>query len=219
MQQNLFKYFSSADHAESFLSGKLFFNSLSYFSAYEDNQVRGDTSEGSLIYAPENGLEVNNLTQGISILISNGIFKSKVKYDDIFVFCMSRTFSNKIWQAFHAVVCIEVIDKRNFLSRARLAAEDAGNAAHIGAVRYYPPSSVPKQIWALPEKVCMSKTKAFDWQDEYRIAFGKPEAFALHNVDLSITSVKHDHSVQPIEVPKHTILDLGNIERICKVHR
>ena len=217
MQHSFFKYFSKELHAASFLKGKIFFRSLQYFADYEDGGVRGDSDEGTHIYRPENGLEINNLTQGTTQLLAGNEFRSSVKKGEVFVFCMSMSHSDQLSNEFHSVVCVEVHDKRKFLQSIKTKLENQGEQVWTSRVLYRDPSQPPNHRWALPESICMTKAPKFSRQNEYRIAFGKPEVFAPNNVDLTIINSANRPTKQ-VESTSNLTIDIGIIRDICEVH-
>ena len=218
MQHSLFRYFDKSDYAESFLDGKIFFNSLSYFIGFEDGEVRGDPDEGTRVHAPSQGLVINNLTQGTTFTINDGVFKSSAKQNEIYVFCMSKSLKRTLWQEFNATCCVEIRAKKQFLQMVRNAVEIGKNNFYACPVTYYDALSPPKHLWALPQSVCMSKLLGFKRQDEYRMAFGKREIFDPNNVDLRLTSTASSRSEALEEPISNRTIDIGSIKDICKVH-
>ncbi|MOA34870.1 hypothetical protein D3C78_1562830 [compost metagenome] len=64
----------------------------------------------------------------------------------------------------------------------------------------------------------MRKTTDYTDQAEYRLAFARGNALQLENV---VTQIKTGQDItQPtlVEHPQHT-LKLGNLKKLCKVHR
>jgi hypothetical protein len=121
-RRSLYKYCSEHKWAEAFLDGKVLFRSLSYFRDYEDKHVRQDQNEGTTVFRPDGGLIVNNLTRGKTFNLPAGhAFESTVKQDEIFVFCLSRSFTDEIRQRFEAVRCVEVVNTRTFCMRVEAA--------------------------------------------------------------------------------------------------
>src|SRR5947209_12943629 len=93
--RSLFKYYSESRWAEAFLDGDLLFRSLAYFRDYEDNETRGDRSEGSAVFRPAAGLVVNNQTQGETFTLPRHALVSRAKQEEIFVFCVSRSMTDR----------------------------------------------------------------------------------------------------------------------------
>lgn len=110
--RSLFKYYDDRRWADGFLEGRLRFQTLSRFREWEEQAVRGNRNEGTSLFAPEKGLEVTNFTQGTKFVMPAHQFASAVRQDEIFVFCLSRTLSRRLWDEFGAVACVEILDVR-----------------------------------------------------------------------------------------------------------
>ena len=55
----LFRYYLSSEYADAFVrNGEVLFHALSYFRDYEDDGVRADECEGTLVHLPKQGLKV-----------------------------------------------------------------------------------------------------------------------------------------------------------------
>src|SRR5690242_19924903 len=120
MRHNLYRYFDDRRWADAFLDGKLRFSSLSCFRDYEDEQVRGDENEGRSIFRPESGLLIHNQTQGW-IKSFPYSFNATVKLEEIFVYCLSRSFAKELQVEFKAVACIEIFNIKAFCNRIESA--------------------------------------------------------------------------------------------------
>jgi hypothetical protein len=71
-----FKYFSKPEYAETFLDGKVFCRTAAFFRDYEDaqaQQIVGDEYEGTRLYRPLNGVEINNVTRNWSGVVDAGV--------------------------------------------------------------------------------------------------------------------------------------------------
>ncbi|MNF41761.1 hypothetical protein D3C84_227950 [compost metagenome] len=217
----LYKYLPSK-YLDAFVDrGEVLFRSLSYYSNYEEMQVRGDRNEGKRVFSPSGGLEVTNTTTGKTSQL-RGTFESTVRDREIFVFCMSHELSSRLATEFTADVCVEIMEPALFLSRIRSALQlrkwvKQGRLLH-GSVDYYSPETEPLAEWAVPERMVMRKTTDYTDQAEYRLAFARGNALQLENV---VTQIKTGQDItQPtlVEHPQHT-LKLGNLKKLCKVHR
>ena len=192
-KHSLYKYYSNQRWAEELVAGNLLFRSLSYFRNYEDNEIRGDKGEGTAVYRPEGGLVVNNLTQGISFTLLDHAFESSANLEEIFVFCLSNSFTNKLWKKFKSVVCVEIFDIRKFCWRieaalpAKAAFPGLPERPRIGRrVSYYHETEGGNPRWALPDQNASSKSDSYAWQDEFRLVFCFTDALAFEKVDLRI---------------------------------
>jgi len=95
MRHSRFKYFHNPDHARQFLDGKMFCWNAAYYRDYEDAkaaQVVGDEYEGTRLYRPLNGLEINNLTQHTQANLQMGaeFITRRTKYLSTASVCHSR---------------------------------------------------------------------------------------------------------------------------------
>lgn len=217
----LVRYFSEK-HAQAFISkGEVLFHSLSYFRDYEDEGVRADEHEGTLVHCPTDGLRVTLVATGESIALPHRL-ESTAKEDDIFVYCMSTVFSAGIAQRFRAEVAIEILEPVKFLARLRsslhLRRRLRSDKLVHQEVRYYEWHEPPIGDWALPERIAMRKPKSFEWQKEYRFAVPVGDAFRVENVSVNLVPLD---AVRPQRTKSHPylLLSLGNLAKICHVHK
>lgn len=216
----LFKYFS-AEYAAAFVGkGEIVFRALSYFRDYEDDGIRSDEHEGTLVYRPTDGLEITRVPTGEKVVLPHRL-ESTAKENDIFVYCMSTELSTAIAERFKAEVVVEVTEPVKFLARLRsslsLRRQLRVNQLVHQAVRYYEWHEPPNIDWALPERIAMRKPKSFDWQKEYRFAVPKGDAFRVENVSGKLVPMD---AVRPTRANSHPklLLKLGNLTKICRVH-
>lgn len=98
----LFRYLS-LEYAEAFVKkGEMLFRALSYFRDYEDDGVRADEYEGTLVHLPKEGLKARLVATGAEVLI-NYTFESSAREDEIFVYCMSTECSSLLASRFKTV--------------------------------------------------------------------------------------------------------------------
>lgn len=216
---SLFRYLS-AEHAEAFLDhGEVLLRPLSYYRDLEDEGVRSDKYEGTLVHRPKDGLKLTRVASGEELSVAY-TFESTVKEDDIFVYCMSAEFNSEIAQRFNANACIEIFEPHKLLARFRsrvaLRRRFCENGLVHGAVRYYEPHEPPIVDWALPERIAMRKPKCFEWQKEYRILVPRGNAFQVENVDVTLVPLGHRRTQGMLQHPK-VLLRLGNLRKFCRV--
>lgn len=222
MKHRRFKYFSKREYAEAFLDGKLFCQTASFFRDYEDaraRQIIGDEYEGTRLYRPLTGLEVNNLTRNKSLILNAGM-ECQTKAHEIYVFCMSLACTDVLKKEFSAAAYAEITDPREFIRRWRnaLPEEAKKEERHVARkVGYYKPEDLPGNVWALPDLITTTKLKHFQYQDEYRLAFTITDAFAFENCTYQIVDRKVRPSPKPDE-HLHQTLDLGDLRDICRLH-
>ena len=222
MQPRRYKYFSQIEHARQFLDGKVFCQTAAYFRDYEDReaqQVIGDEYEGTRIYRPANGLEIQNHTQGTRGNLQMGM-ECLTKAHEIYIFCVSMSFKDLLIQEFKAVACVQIRDPRKFIHRwlRALPAEAKEDAKHVSRrVGYYSPEDLPGNVWALPDLITTTKLKRFEYQDEYRFAYTVTDAFAFENCTYNLV----DRKARPLAKPEehhHETLELGDLHDICGLH-
>lgn len=218
----LFRYFSSAKDAAAFVEkGEVLFRALSYFRDYEDEGVRADEHEGTLVHRPFRGLEITRVPTEEKVVLPHKL-ESTAKEDDIFVYCMSTELSSNIANRFKAEVVVEITEPVKFLARLRsslsLRRQLRVNQLVHQEVRYYEWHEPPIVDWALPERIAMRKPKLFDWQKEYRFAVPKGDAFRVENVSVKLVPMD---AVRPPRAKSHPqlILKLGSLAKICRIHR
>ena len=222
MKRRLFKYFSRPEYAEAFLDGNMFCQTAAFFRDYEDakaQQIIGDEYEGTRLYRPVTGLEVNNLTRNTSHILNAGM-EFATRAHEIYIFCMSRSFSDVLKNEFSAVAGVEVVDPLAFIGRWRDALPEAAKQKdkHVARrVEYYKPEDVPGNVWALPDLIITTKLKRFQYQDEYRLAYTTTDAFGFENCAYHIVN----RNARPLPRPEehlHQTLALGNLREICRNH-
>jgi hypothetical protein len=227
VRPSLFKYFSCLQHARDFLDGKVLFRTAAFFRDYEDakaKQVIGDEYECTHLYRPLNGLEINNLTRGTQGTLQMGM-ECHTKADEIYIFCVSLCFNQRLREEFGSVACVEINRPKEFIKRweRALPPEANGHTKHgypkhvARKVDYYRPHDVPGNVWALPDLITTTKLEAFAYQAEYRFAFTKTEAFEFENCRYELVDRKHRPLPKP-EEHHSVILELRDLADICKLH-
>src|SRR5712672_1604487 len=119
MKHRRFKYFSKLEYAEAFLDGKVLFQTAAFFRDYEDTQAQqivGDEYEGTRLYRPATGLEINNLTRNHTGTLNMGM-ECATKAHEIYIFCMSHSFNDTLKNEFKAVACADFSNPRAFINR------------------------------------------------------------------------------------------------------
>jgi hypothetical protein len=221
MRPRRYKYFSQVEHAKQFLDGKMFRQTAAYFRDYEDReaqQIIGEEYEGTRIYRPANGLEIQNHTRGTGGNLQMGM-ECFTKAHEIYIFCVSLSFNDVLKREFNAVACVELRDRRKFIQRwlNALPAEARKDKKHVShRVGYYAPEGLPGNVWALPDLIVTTKLKRFEYQDEYRFAYTVTDAFAFENCTYSLV----DRKARPLPKPQdhhHETLQLGDLRDLCQM--
>jgi hypothetical protein len=170
-RRRLYKYFSERKWAEAFLRENLLLRSLSYFRDHEDNEVRGDHNERTVVFRPEGGLVINSLTQGTTMTLPGPAFESSAKQEEIFVFYLSMSLTEELRERFRAIACFEILTIGSFCDRIERAVclrpplfpGRPGGRARLGQrVEYYKETEAGNPRWALPDMIAVSKAVDHD---------------------------------------------------------
>jgi hypothetical protein len=222
MPPTLIRYFSKQEYAAAFMvQGDVRLRPLSYFRDYEDQGVRADQHEGTLVHRPDAGLQVRLEHSGELVALPHR-FESTTDEDNIFVYCLSTELSADIAARFKAAIAVEVLRPLGFLaalrSALRLRARFRSAQLVHQPVRYYEWDEPPLGDWAIPERVAMRKPKPYAWQKEYRFAVPVGNAFAVENVSVRLVAPQSQRAPRAGDHAEER-LRLGNLSKICKVHR
>src|SRR5712692_10018792 len=85
---------------------------------------------------------------------------------------------------FKAVACVEIFDPAELHARwvKALPDEAKDRKRHVSRrVKYYTEDDLMGSTWALPDLITTGKLKKFEYQNEYRFAYTKTEAFGFQN--------------------------------------
>jgi len=200
--------------------GEVLFRALSYFRDFEDAHVRGDEFEGTKLHRPRQGLEIT-LTETQNKIVLPHSFESTANESDIFVFCLSTVLSPDMADQFKTDSCIEIYQPARFIAciRAALARRPSIKNKTLvhGEVKYYGEEDPPIVDWALPERIVMSKLRAYASQHEYRIAFSINDAFRVENTRLRLVAPGERSTSRSFSHPQR-ILKLGSLAKLCRMH-
>jgi hypothetical protein len=185
----------------------------------------GDEYEGTRLYRPLNGLEITNLTQHTQGNLQLGA-EFITKAHEIFVYCVSMSFNDALKNEFDAKACVEICDPLKFIQRWQraLPPEALVTSGAVGdyqkyvcrMVRYYHGHDLPGNVWAIPDLITTTKLKKFAYQEEYRFAYTKTDAFKFENVEVQLVDRKARPAPKPDE-HFHETLDLGDLHDICRI--
>jgi hypothetical protein len=217
VRQRLYKYFSDRKWAEAFLDGQIRFRSLAYFRDYEDEGIRKDKNEGTAIFRPDNGLEINNLTQGTKFILPGYAFESSANQEEIFVYCTSRVLNDEIRAGLNANTCVEILRIQTFCTRIRNALP-ATATFRWGRLAYYEETEGGSPRWALPDMIALSKLKDYEWQHEYRFIFCLSDALGFEKGTQRLVRGQIEELPKPAE---HRFYDVRvrALRDICQLHQ
>ena len=152
--------------------------------------------------------------------------ESITKAHEIFVYCVSMSFEDALLEEFDAKACVEICNPLKFIQRWQkaLPPEALVTSGAVGdyqkyvcrMVRYYHAHDLPGNVWAIPDLITTTKLKKFAYQQEYRFAYTKTDAFRFENVRIQLV----DRKARPLPKPEehdHETLDLGNLRDICRI--
>lgn len=194
----LAKVFREEKHAEDFLNGRMYSNSLAYFKRIEDGGVRGDEDEGAIMLQRE-GLIIeltatNRATGEVDTIRMSGheltspLVMRPEWFDHINVFCMYAGHTGDLKSISEQNVlelkkqlatpddcaqlgnyAVVITNVREFLGRVKAGAKRQGYGVCGGLVRYY-----DAQVGSPPTKseieAIFTKRKEYEYQKEFRIA-------------------------------------------------
>ena len=212
---------STEQYAQALIErGELYMQSLAHFRAYEDGSVRGDPDDGKLHYQAAEGLTITKDSREV-IVLPEARFRSSVRAEDIFVYCMSSERSKDLAERFQSPFCVEIRDPGILFAKVkgsvRLRSKLDHRNVYRGPVDYRELSVMPGADWALPERVAFIKPPAWSWQAEYRIVVGRKGSFGVENVSLALEMGAADHSVAMRRNP--LVLAVGDLSHTAQLHR
>jgi hypothetical protein len=218
---SLYRYLSER-YVKSFIAGgEIWFRSLSYFRDFEDELVRGDEFEGTRVHLPADGLKLTMMATGEEVLVPYS-FESTAREDDIFVYCLSTVLSKSLAAEFKTSVCVEIFKPSAFEGLVQRALDRRpsikNKRLYSQPIAYYDRSDPPIVDWALPERIALSKPAYFSHQSEHRLAFAVNGAFDVQNVSVRLAPLGNRRPVRSMLHP-HRTLNIGNLSKLCKVHR
>lgn len=213
----LFKYIP-ARSVDSFLSGAVRFQPLSYYQQWERDRAIGDPNEAMLLFRPKAGLAINNLTTGQRFLLP-ATFVSEVIANDVWVFCVSERFDSQMAAQFEADACVEIHDVRRFVLKLQQAVKKQATSSVLinRPVRYYDTEDPAGVNWALPEQIIYSKRGGYSAQSEYRFAFANRQVLKVGNA-VQRLQFGEVTPVAPATIPAPSVLQVGDLRKIAKVH-
>lgn len=194
----LFKYFTDEAYARAFMGkGIMRFGSLAYYRGIEDGGIRGDPKDGTLHYAPADGIEITMVADGRKLV--GTAFTTAA--ENMFVYCASNDKSAEQAKSF-GPFCVEIIYPEEVVRRLKARASASSKLdycrVHMGATDYRPLDQIPNVDWAFPERVVLIKSPKYAEQNETRIVLPlKPNAASPDS---------------------HVFVRIGNLEASTKIH-
>jgi hypothetical protein len=232
VQHSRYKYVSHLDHARWFQQGKMFHRTAAYYRDYEDKkaaQVIGDQYECTRLYNPGHfrRMAPDGTPGDWQRLPDDQRMECITRAHEIFVFCLSLSLNDVLRKEFEAVAAVEIFDPAELNARwlkalpdevkNHVSVEVGDYARHVSRkVTYYTPEELMGPAWAIPDMITTGKLKQFTYQDEYRFAYTKTEAFKFQNCTYQITNRRARPAPKPEEHFDET-LNLGDLRDICRI--
>jgi hypothetical protein len=216
----LFKYLPSKYYDSFIKQGEFIFRNLSYYKKYE-NENRNDYFEGIHRDNPDKEPVIYNLTRGTQ-LKGDFTFINKIYSDEIFVFCVSRNYSEDLYMKFECDMCIEFLNEEEILKKlskkiipGKLANIDYGIRGD--SVVYYKKNEPCNEDFRSPYRIPFLKDSSYSIQNEYRFVFGK--GMNCTKTIKQILMPGYDYKEEAkIGIEKSIRITIGNIEQLVRVH-
>jgi hypothetical protein len=207
--------------------GEMMWSTLTWFQNEEDVQ-RGDESEGARRFFPVNGLEVNRVERDGRpdntnfVLPSHGLVSKAAQSNHIFIY--SVTLDSTLTMGHQSgCECVEIFDAPQFALRVREGVKRHRKARTEtlihDTVRYWASHNPPEEVWALPDRLTMHKHEHYEWQHEYRFAFGtRANVFDFENVECFVLGKEVRWPRLILDPQAHRLkLRLGSLEDCCRL--
>jgi hypothetical protein len=195
---SLFKYFTAESHANAFMrKGTMRFGSLDFYRGIEDGGIRGDPKDGTLNYAPAEGIEITMVADGRRL--TGTAFTTAAA--GMLVYCVSGDFSAVRAKEFGAF-CVKIEDPeaivRRLTARASASSRLDYSRVFVGLADYRSLDQIPGIDWALPERVVLIKPPEYAAQNETRIVLPLKPGVA--------------------SVDSHVFVNVGDLQEITQLH-
>lgn len=214
----LYKYLPSQYVANVMDKGELLFRNLSYFKQYECEK-RGDPLEGHHRDNPDNNVVAEIVSTGEKIE-SDSSFLNSTNSDLIYIFCLSQSLGDNLYEEFQCDVCIEVTDVDEFIRRVRMTVKRLVSLHKTGLlhapVSYYEPNKPPEFDIKDPKELIFAKDNAFLNQNEYRLVFGTKKAFNLER-HIVLNGAYNFREEAMKGIVKEKMIKIGGINDIANV--
>ena len=205
--------------------GEMMWSTLTYFQHVLD-PTRGDPFDGSLRYFPKEGLKVTLAERrgrpdhAEFSLARHGSQFMVTQSHHIFIYSTTLDSQLAIGDVADRA-CVEIFEPATFLQHMRRAVERhckarADTLIH-DRVCYWRPQNPPREVWALPHRLTMSKYEGYAREQEYRFAFGtRRDVFDFENVTGLIVPKGYKYSQLALEPRAHRMkLFLGPLADCC----
>ena len=216
----LYKYIPSRYLDDVTRRGAVLFRNLSYFRQMGDRS-RGDHLEGHHRDNPERDVTIKNLSTGVTVS-GDFSFLNSTNSDKTFVYCLSTLHEERLYDDFSCDACIEILEPAEFIRRVRIAVKRLISIDPAGLicrpVHYYAANKPSKSDIKNPKELVFLKDEQYSYQREYRMVFGRRNAFKLEQ-KIVVNSGYDFLSATKHLIPKEKRIMIGSILDLITVHR
>ena len=218
----LYKYLTCIEHAHTMMRGQILFQTLGHFQRLENDAARSDKGEAR-VSAPARGW---NHTQGRPFDLSGYNFVSTAKANDIFVCCLSQKRSADLAKCFGANFVVVIKDPKRFFDRIKGACPPwaelpewegrKDDGWRIAKPVTYDTSALGV-VHAFPAEIATRKDPGYSHQQEYRILFGRNNAFCVENVDRGVEPEGYGEFGQPAKQEEKIVVQTSTLQDIAEI--
>ena len=216
----IYKYIPSEYVDDVIKNGALLFRNLSSFRQMGDRS-RGDQLEGHHRDNPDRDVTITNMSTGVTIS-GDFSFLNSTNTDKTFLYCLSTLHDDRLYDDFSCDTCIEIMRSAELVRRVRIAVkrlvslDPAGLI--FGPVHYYATNKPSKYDIKNPKELVFMKDEEYSYQREYRLMFGRKNAFKLEQ-KIVVNSSYDFLSAAKNSNPKEKRIMIGTIRELVTVHR
>ena len=207
--------------------GEMMWSTLTYFQHVLD-PTRGDPFEGSLRYFPAEGLKITRTERNgrpdhadLTLAVHGNQFIATQSHH---IFIYSTTLDSRLAIGDAADrACVEIFEPSTFFQHMRRAVERhckarADRLIH-DRVCYWSPENPPREVWALPHRLTMSKYEGYAREQEYRFACGtRRDVFDFEKITGLIVPKGYKYQQLVLEPQAHRMkLFLGPLADCCRL--
>ena len=119
--------------------------------------------------------------------------------------------------------CLQIFEPATFLQHVRRAVERHRKARTDTLIHdrvcYWSPENPPREVWALPHRLTLSKYEGYARDQEYRFSFGtRRDVFDFENVTGLVVPEGYKYPQLALEPQAHRLkLFLGPLEDCCRL--
>lgn len=191
----LYKYLPSKFVSAFIDKGEILFRNLAHFHNIEDVAI-GDDNEGIHTDAPDNDVTLSMVNSYVKS-VGKYYAVNKLKYPDlVFAFCLSNSKNSELLTSLKYDACIEIYNPDEFVRRVRVKVmQSLSTDKKFGLIaksaNYYDPKLKANFSIQDARELPFVKNKSYEYQDEFRLVFGKKKGFDLTQQFLMPGHIEH----------------------------